>query len=395
MKFFADIEVSYLQGKQSLISLKALIFLFHATNTIVLSFLPLYLRYKGLNGTEIGWVLAIGPFASLISQPFWGYLSDKYKTVKRMLILSVVGMLIGSMLFFQMNTLVLILVFAAFFYFFSSPVGALSDSLAQRRALELNISFGSIRMWGSIGFAFSALIVGEILDVAGIQYMLWPYLTCGTMLLIVAFTIQDVKTDATPVSLADVKLLLQNKAYVLFLVIVLIIGISHRANDSYIGLYITELGGSENLVGLAWFIGVISEASVFALAPLWFRKYHPISFILLASVLYSLRWLFYGTLEHASILIGFQVLHGLTFGIFYVTTFAYVTSIIPKHLQATGHLIFYSVLFGITGIVGSLTGGVIIDHYGGTTLYYGMGILAALGVMLLIISAPYLKRHAT
>src|SRR5690625_2637465 len=163
-------EVHSLSKKNSLTSLKLLIFNFHATNTIIISFLPLYLKYKGLSGTEIGWVLAIGPFASIISQPFWGYLSDKYKTVKRMLILSIIGMLVMSITFFNMDSLLTILIIGALFYFFSSPVGALSDSLAQRRAQDLHISFGSIRMWGSVGFAFSSLIVGEILTKFGVQF---------------------------------------------------------------------------------------------------------------------------------------------------------------------------------------------------------------------------------
>src|SRR5690625_5140796 len=175
--------------QDSLVSLKSLLFLFFATNTIILTFLPLYLQYKGLSGTEIGWVLAIGPFASIISQPFWGYLSDKYKTVKRMLILSVIGMIIASLIFFQMNALIAILIFGAIFYFFASPVGALSDSLAQRRAQELRISFGSIRTWGSIGFGFSTLIIGEILNNTGVEYMVWPYVILGSILLIVAFKI--------------------------------------------------------------------------------------------------------------------------------------------------------------------------------------------------------------
>src|SRR5690625_7297122 len=118
-------EVHSLSKKNSLTSLKLLIFNFHATNTIIISFLPLYLKYKGLNGTEIGWVLVIGPFASIISQPFWGYLSDKYKTIKKLLIVSILGMLIGSIIFFQVNHLISILVFWAIFYFYSLSVCAL------------------------------------------------------------------------------------------------------------------------------------------------------------------------------------------------------------------------------------------------------------------------------
>src|SRR5699024_12418526 len=107
-----------------------LLFSFHATNTIILSFLPLYLRYKGLNGTEIGWVLAVGPLASIFAQPFWGYMSDKHKTVKRVLLVCIGGLLIRSIFFFQMNTLLSIILMGAIFYFFTTPIGVLGVSLS-------------------------------------------------------------------------------------------------------------------------------------------------------------------------------------------------------------------------------------------------------------------------
>ncbi|MEI3606209.1 MFS transporter [Pseudogracilibacillus sp. SE30717A] len=368
----------------SLLSLKMLIFNFHATNTIIISFLPLYLKYKGLTGTEIGWVLAIGPFASIISQPFWGYLSDKYKTVKRMLIISVICMLIASILFFQMNHLVAILIFGAIFYFFSSPVGALSDSLAQRKAFDLKIPFGTIRMWGSVGFAFSSLLVGEILTRFGVQFIVWPYVIIGTILLLITFTIQDVQADSSPVKIRDMGKLITNKPFILFLFLMMFIAIGHRANDSFMGIYITDLGGSEGLVGFAWFIGVISEAVIFASAGFWFRRFHPISFIVIAGSLYSLRWFIYGTATSPFLIISLQILHGLTFGIFYIAAFDYVTRIIPKLLQSTGHLIFYSVLFGVSGIIGSMGGGLIFEHLSGQTLYQIMGFLALIGALTLL-----------
>src|SRR5690625_917230 len=274
--------------QQSLFSLKMLLFLFHATNTIVLSFLPLLLQNKGLTGKEIGLVLAIGPLATIISQPFWGFLSDKYKTVKKMLIISVIGMLLFSIVFFNMNGLSTLLIFGALFYFFSSPVGALSDSLAQRQADRLNVSFGSIRTWGSIGFAFSSLIVGEILNIFGVQLITWPYLSFGLILLIVVFIIQDVKTDSSPVQLSDVRLLITNKPFLIFLLFMMLVTITHRANDSFIGLYIAELGGTERLVGISWFISLISEATIFSLAFIWFKRRNALNLIILASFLYVL-----------------------------------------------------------------------------------------------------------
>lgn len=382
--------------KESLTSLKLLIFCFHASSTIILTFLPLYLKDKGLTGTEIGWVLAIGPFAAIIAQPIWGFLSDKYRTVKKTLLLAIIGTLIFSMSFFQMDHIIGILIFAGLFYFFSTPIGALSDSLGQRRANELKISFGSIRMWGSIGFGVSALIVAEILDIIGIQYLMWPYLLMGTVLLLVAFTIKDVSTtDDTPINLKDFGLILKNKRFIAFLCFMMFITITHRASDSYIGIFIAELGGTERLVGWAWFVGVMSEAIVFATAMHWFRKYNPLVFIIIAGLLYAARWFIYGLATSPAHIISFQFLHGLCFGIFYLAAFDYVTRLIPKHVQATGHLIFFSVLFGVSGIIGSLGGGAIMDAYGGNVFYTAMGYFTLIGTIGIIGYFIFINKKAS
>src|SRR5699024_6090608 len=167
--------------------------------------------------------------------------------------------------------LIAIILMGAVFYFFTSPIGALGDSLAQRRSEDLGISFGTIRMWGSIGFATSSLIVGEVLTRVGIQYMIWPYLLFGTIALIVSFRLVDVKVDSDPIQIKDVRKIFQNKSFVYFLVLMLFLTITHRASDSYIGLYIVELGGTERFVGMGWVVGVLSEAAGFAFAGLWFR----------------------------------------------------------------------------------------------------------------------------
>lgn len=371
--------------KNSLTSLKMLLFCFHATNTIILSFLPLYLDFKELNGTEIGWVLAVGPFASIFSQPFWGYMSDKYKSVKRMLIICIFGLLFSSVLFFQMNGLIAIILAGAVFYFFTSPIGALGDSIAQRRANELQIPFGSIRMWGSIGFATSSLIIGNILSRIGVQYMIWPYLFFGTLALLVAFRLQDVKVKSDPIKIRDIGQIIKNKPFIIFLCLMMFLTITHRANDSFIGLYIAQLGGSESLVGLSWFVGVATEAVVFALAGLWFRKFRPLFFIIIAGTLYSIRWFIYAAMDDPWHIIVLQITHGLTFGVFYTAALDYVTRLIPQLLQSTGHLLFYAVFFGISGIIGSLMGGAIIDSFGGGTLYLILGCFSVAGTLCFIV----------
>lgn len=371
--------------KESLLPLKMLLFSFHASNTIIVSFLPLYLQHRGLNGVEIGWVLAVGPLAAIISQPFWGYMSDKYQTVKRMLLICVIGLIITSIIFFQMSTLTQIIAMGAVFYFFTSPIGGLGDSLSQRRADALGISFGSIRTWGSIGFAVSSLIIGNIFSVFGIQYILLPYLFFGFIALIVCIFLKDVKGTSGKLRFSDLNLLGKNKPFLIFLFLILFLTVAHRANDSYIGLYLTSLGGSESLVGMAWFIGVASEAMVFALAAYWYRKFHPLFFIIVAGVLYTIRWFIYGAVENPLWIVGLQVMHGWTFAVFYMCAFEYITRLIPKILSSTGHLVFFATFFGVSGIAGSILGGALIDGLGGAYLYIVMGIMTLIGTILITI----------
>lgn len=368
---------------RSLSSLKTFLFSYYATNTILLSFLPIYLRSKGLTGTEIGWVLAIGPFATIFSQPFWGYMSDKYKTVKRMIIICIIGLLLSGVVFFQAEQLLYILLFGAVFYFFTVPVAALGDSLGQRKASDLGISFGSIRTWGSIGFATSSLLIGSFLTYVGIGYMMWPYLFFGTIALIVSFRLTDVETSEEPVHIKDIMMLIRNKPFFIFLLFIMFITISHRTNDSYIGLHIENLGGTEQLVGVAWFVGVISEAIVFALGAYWYRKYPSIVFVIFAGVMYTIRWILFAQATEPQHIIMLQVFHGVTFAVLYMASFDYISKLIPKLFQSTGHLLFYSVFFGVSGIVGSLGGGAILENYGGQVLYMFIAVSAAFGTICL------------
>src|SRR5699024_169479 len=138
--------------KESLFSLKTLLFSFQAANTILITFLPLYLaKVLGFSGTQIGWVLAVGPLASIISQPFWGYLSNNYKIVKKLFFICTWGMFFSIVFFFNTEPLVAVLVTAFLFYFFTPPIVGLGDSLAQGRAVEIVVSFGSIRPGAPFG----------------------------------------------------------------------------------------------------------------------------------------------------------------------------------------------------------------------------------------------------
>lgn len=144
-------------------------------------------------------------------------------------------------------------------------------------------------------------------------------------------------------------------------------------------LFISELGGGDNIVGIAWFVGVVSEALVIAFAGKWLKKLHPLIFMTASGLVFSLRWMVYSVITAPILIVGLQVLNGLSYGVFFVMSFQYVTRLIPVRLQTSGHLLYSTVIFGISGIVASLGGGYLFEQFGGAVLYFIMGILALLG----------------
>src|SRR5699024_4417842 len=103
------------------------------------------------------------------------------------------------------------------------------------------------------------------------------------------------------------------------------------------------------------------------------------------SFLYVVRWLLFSIVDHSLTIIAIQVLHGLTFAIFYLSALDFISRLIPDKLKSTGHLIFYSVFFGVSGIVGSLGGGYIIELFNGSTLYMISSVLALIGAFSLVL----------
>jgi MFS transporter, PPP family, 3-phenylpropionic acid transporter len=373
--------------------LRTFLFFYHSSVTLIISYLPIYFKDKGLSGSEIGWLLAIGPFAAIFAQPFWGYMTDKYKTVKRFILICIGFLIMSSFFMFYVDSFFYLMLSAALFYSFMSPIMALGDSLSQKTAAYFKIPFGSIRTWGSLGFATTALVGGQLLGYFGISAISIIYPIYACIALLIGFKISDVKADSKPVKITDTKKLLDNFRLMIFFFLIIFITITHRTSDTYIGLYIDELGGSESLIGWGWFIAVVSEAVIFATSGLWFKKFQEITFIIIAGLLYTIRWFLFSIADGPMFIISIQFLHGMTFAVFYLSAFQYVTKLVPKELIGTGHLLFVSIYFGVSGIIGALAGGRVLEQSGGATLYYYLGYLSLIGTIGLIIYKIILDKY--
>lgn len=361
-----------------------MVFLFFSFSTITITgnYLPVYFRDIGLPTSQIGLLLAVGPLAAILTQPLWGFMSDRLRSTKKTLIVCIAGAITVSIVLFQVQSFLAFVVVMFLFFCFLSPINPLAESLALKTATEEGRTFGSIRMWGAFGFGVTALISGYIFAVIGIQNILYPFLFFCFFTFLLSLKISDIKTTSKKqVTLMDAVKLGADPKLFGFLLLAMFISITHRTNDNYLGIHIVQLGGKESLIGLATFIGIMVEVIILATSWLWFRKFHEFFFIGLSGLIYAFRWFLMSVITTPEMILFLQLFHGIAFGLFYLAAFQYVTKILPKELQATGHVFFITIVFGLSGMIGSLAGGSIIEYFNSFVLYRVLGYSALVGTI--------------
>lgn len=179
------------QTRRDINWLRAFTFTIYGISVLVFSFFPLFYRSLGFTNSQIGYLYAIGPMISLFSNLLWSMISDRYRTIKRILIILLVGQLTLSMVLSASNSFVSILVVIMMFYFFYYPIYPLADTMAITTAKEHGRNFTVIRIFGSLGFAVFAILIGYVLTALGTSWTIRISIILTILALFLAFMIKD------------------------------------------------------------------------------------------------------------------------------------------------------------------------------------------------------------
>ena len=361
--------------------LKSYNFMFFGLLALFIPFLPVYLSKQGLSTSEIGLIIGTGGFVTLIAQPLWGLISDKKKTVRKVMLLLVVFTTVFGYFLFNTNSFLLLGLFALLVYFFLMPLDPLIESLNFTVAEKEGISYGSIRTYGALGYAVLSLITGFAMDYFGVSSLAILFVLLGFLSFGLVWFMPDVQASSKPVSIEGLKKVFSNKEMILFLALVFISAVPARMNDTFLGIHIQSLGGDATLVGIAFFLAAISEIVIFALSFWWLRKGKELEIITIATFFYFLRFFASGFVTSPVVLTLLQVLQMLTFPIFYTAAIQYLYQIMPKEWRATGQTVLALLFFGLSSIIASYVGGFLYTVFGGHSFYFIISAMSFIGVL--------------
>ncbi|MBL3644781.1 MFS transporter [Bacillus sp. RHFB] len=365
--------------------LKSFNFLYFGLLAIFIPFLPVYLADQGLRPAQIGFIIGTGGFVTLITQPLWGMISDKTRTIRKVLLLLIFFSSVFGYFLYDSSSYLQLILFAMLLYFFLMPIDPLTESLNFTMAEKSGISYGSIRTYGALGYAVISLITGYVMSYFGANSLAFLFAGIGLISFIVSWMMPDAPVSGKPVTLSSLKHFFSNKETLLFLLLVFICAVPARMNDTFLGVYIRELGGSAKLVGLTWFLAAGSEIVVFALSFWWLRKGKEIIIISFAAAFFFIRYFVSAWITDPQLLAYLQVMQLLTFPIFYSAAIQYLYRIVPVEWRATGQTVLALLFFGVSGIIASYIGGAIYGAYGGKTLYLFISSISFIGMVFALV----------
>jgi PPP family 3-phenylpropionic acid transporter len=354
--------------------------LYFACVGVTLPFLPAYLKSLHMSASEVGVLLALSPALALVAPSLWGHLADRSGRPDRVLRLLGLGACAGFAPLLWARSFAGAAACMAAYAVFNSSITAVIDGIALQRVHSAGGNFARLRLWGSLGFVCSATAFGQIAIGADHSTVVVSLALMGSFAAW-AWTL-DVRTgprEAEP-PFAGLRLLGQ-RDLTLMLIASALHWIACAPFHGLFAIHVQALGLPLWVVGLSAGLGVIAEVAVMYAYPRVAERISARHVLGLAFLGSAVRWLGMASASSARALVLLSLLHGLTFGAFYVASIALVSRRVPQGLRARGQALFASFTFGLGGLVGYVGAGVGYDHLGGRGLF-----AAAAGVELMALA---------
>lgn len=338
----------------------------------------IYFRDIGLDSFQIGLVNALPRLLALILMPIWGILTDYFQENKKVLYITIFGSLV-TVLIFPFTTSFKALMIIMFFYtLFQNPILPLSDSLLLDYLGEKASLYGRYRLWGSIGYMITVSLMGFFLEKTSSVNLFYVYALILVISMFLLKFLPKSKRDIKVINLAEFTKVFRKKRLLYFLLFIFILQTSMNANYTYFPLYILDHGGREFLLGIAMTISSASEILAFLFSDKIIKKYRFSKIIFLISISFMFRWLALSFFPITPVILSSQLLHSITFGLFFAVGVDYVNRLSGEKFRATGQNIYSAVYMGLSAVSGSLIGGKVYHVFGGERMYLLWGITVIL-----------------
>jgi MFS transporter, PPP family, 3-phenylpropionic acid transporter len=331
------------------------------------SWLPLFADYckdRGLSGIQTGIMISIVPLMMFLVQPFYGMLADRLGYKKCFLLSSFLAAL--SYIFYLFSGgfayLFIITVFMALFYNALQP---LLDSLSLKLVQDNPaFSYGKLRIAGAAGWSFTGIITGQLIDASNTTVIFAISAASMALVFIFSFSLTP-DTEKIPAessqSFKHVGEIFRNKNLVFLLVCVFLISAGTSTIWYFYSIYMKENGASASLVGYGLSFQGLCELPLFYFSAKIIARLGIKTTLLVTVFATVARMLLYAFVKNPATAIFIELLHGISWSLFWVVCVEYVNKLVQDDWRATGQSLLSAAYYGAGYIAGNLWTGYLHD----------------------------------
>ena len=242
-------------------------------------FVSLFYQAKGLNGTEIGLLSTFGAITGMLAAPIWGRWGDASRHPRRLIMLALLASATFALLRGIQSLFWMISVFIILDGLIGSGAGSLSNVQAVIAAQGEKSGFGSVRLWGSLGWAAVTPLAGLLIERLGLYV---PFAGYAAVMVAAAFVLFFVHGQAKPKVATQkaarepvrqmISMLVRNRSMAGLAVAFTVVWIATMGRTTFETLYMTRLGANTSLIGIAGTVSALFEVPAMLLADRLVRR---------------------------------------------------------------------------------------------------------------------------
>jgi PPP family 3-phenylpropionic acid transporter len=339
---------------------------FYGAHAAYIPFLSVFYAQRGLSGSEIGLLAAVGPLVALVGAPGLAALADRRGWQGPMLRLGLAGTALCLLFMPLPDSFAGLLLVVGGLALAGSPLMSIADGLIAQMATRRNLNYGQMRLWGSVSWVVLPALGGALWQQMGLglMFLLASLLFLATIPLVQLFDQEQprVAQAAAPRPGAG------NGRMRVVLAGSFALGLGMSMTVTFAAIYLDRLGG-QVLVGLFTGAAALSELPVMLWSERIMRRLGGPRTLLLGYALMGGAFLGLAVFTQPALLLAAGLVRGLGFGLLVPTTVRLIAGWAPAGRVATYQGWLNAGLWGLAPLIAGPLGGVIYDTAGPAAVF--------------------------
>jgi PPP family 3-phenylpropionic acid transporter len=341
-------------------------------------------------GNTLGFVKLVTSFLS----PVVSSIADTYKIHKAMIISQTIIRLVPLVLMWYIYaygslTLGYFFVLNSLISLSATGVWPMSDSLILA-SLEDSSTYGRVRLWGALTYGIGNMFIGCLI--------LWsdsfsPMFSTSILSAVVAIpavyyilpSFANAVKPKEPITFPVIKsIILSSRSTQVFFINSVIIGGGMSLVESllFVAMERSMDGSSPIIAGTSVLISVMFEIPIFQIAPQLIKSYGTKRMLVVANLAWIIRAVGYALFDHAWVVLLLELLHGISFGLFYSAAVHICVQQSPPGMESTMQSLLDMTYAGFGVALGDIAGGFLFDVIGSSATFILFSVLVASSTIL-------------